>query len=104
MTYIFQFDRRLGIHLPILDKYWEDYSLKEQAEILAAWEAHRSDIPGRVKELEQIIMKKQEELNDEESFERSCDLNSEIAALASTINDLNIWFRIQQDTAERMHQ
>ncbi|GAA0382987.1 hypothetical protein [Bacillus horti] len=103
MSYEFKYDNRLGIALPVLDRDWEEYSLREQATILVEWEAHRSDIPERIKQIEAIINAKQEKLNIEENFIRSCELNHEIADLASTINDLNLWFRIQQDTDTKVH-
>lgn len=103
MSYEFKFDKRLGIALPVLEQDWEEYTLEEQTQILVQWEAHRSDIPEQIKVIESIINAKQEELNAEENFARSCQLNQEIADLASTINDLNIWFRIQQDTQTRPH-
>lgn len=104
MNYTFTFDPRLGIHLPLLDKMWEDYSLEEQELILLEWESNRADIPGRIKELEAVIETKQARLNDEVNFERACELNYEIAEIAKTINDLNIWFRIQQDTESKIHR
>lgn len=103
MSYKFIFDPRLGIHLPHLEKSWEDYSLEEQEQILLEWETRRADIPGRIKELEGIIEAKQEELNNEANFEKACELNHEIAEIAKTINDLNIWFRIQQDIESKIH-
>ncbi|GGK20363.1 hypothetical protein GCM10010965_11730 [Caldalkalibacillus thermarum] len=105
MAYQFQLDQRLGIYIPVLDRDWEAYSVAEQAQILKQWEQYRSDIPGRIKELERLIEQKQEALNNESDFERSCQLNDEIAELASMINDLNIWFRIQEETQiEKTHQ
>lgn len=103
MSYQFTFDSRLGISIPKLDQEWEQYSLEEQEQILLEWEAYRSDIPERIKQLEKEIEKKQAELNKEERFTRSCAINDQISHLASTINDLNIWYRIQQETAKRKH-
>ncbi|WP_202081051.1 hypothetical protein [Caldalkalibacillus salinus] len=103
MSYQFVFDERLGISLPVLEKPWEDYSLAEQSQMILEWESHRSDIPDRIKEIEKIIIGKQQMLSVEENFQRSCELNKDIAELASVINDLNIWFRIQQDTQRKMH-
>jgi hypothetical protein len=103
MSYQFEFNKRLGISLPVLDKDWDQYSSNEQSQILYEWEEHRSDIPARVKQVEKIIEKKQHALNDEDNFIRSCELNSEISQLASAINDLNIWFRIQEETNTRIH-
>jgi len=104
MSYQFHFDERLGIAIPLLEKEWGKYTHEEQEQILYEWEAHRSDIPGRIKELEKMIEKKQEMLNNEENFVLSCQLNDQISRLASTINDLNLWFRIQQDTHSKIHQ
>jgi len=104
MSYTFTLDQRLGIYIPELIKDWDDYTLVEQEQILAEWEAYRSDIPNRIKEIEKIIVSKLEELNQEDNFIRSCALNSDIAELASAINDLNIWFRIQQETEGRIHR
>jgi hypothetical protein len=104
MSYKFNHNQRLGISIPELNKEWDEYSAKEQEQILVEWEEYRSDIPGRIKEIERVIEKRQLELNIEENFPRSCELNSEISELASTINDLNIWFRIQQDTHVKVHQ
>lgn len=103
MSYQFEFNHRLGISLPVLDKEWEDYSLEDQDQILVGWETHRSDIPARIKEVEQIIEHRQSDLNHEDNFQHSCEINSKICELASIINDLNIWFRIQQDTDRKVH-
>jgi hypothetical protein len=103
MSYQFIYDDRLGISVPVLAKEWDQYSSEEQSQILFDWEDYRSDIPGRIKQIERIIEKKQSELNQEDNFLRSCQLNSEIAQLASTINDLNIWFRIQEETNTKIH-
>lgn len=97
-------DNRLGIRLPNLTLSWEEYTDEQRASILLEWEEIRSRIPDRIKDLEFIINRKQRELSLEESFPRSCQLNSEIAELASIINDLHIWFRVQQDYKTRSHQ
>ncbi|MFB0829767.1 hypothetical protein ACEU2D_09050 [Brevibacillus laterosporus] len=97
VRYEFKHEERLGILIPFLYLEWEEYDPAERADILLQWEEIRSRIPDRVIALEAVINQKQAVLYQEEDFERSCELNSEIAELASTINDLNIWFRIQQD-------
>ncbi|WP_332689845.1 hypothetical protein [Halalkalibacter lacteus] len=61
---------------------------------MAKWETIRGTIPDRVKEIEHEIELVHEQLTNEEDFERSCELNLEMAELASIINDLWIWFRI----------
>ncbi|MNG36924.1 hypothetical protein D3C84_1241180 [compost metagenome] len=50
-----------------------------------------------MKRLEEHIKASQLKLDVEDDFATSCELNSEIAELASRINDLHIWFRTQQD-------
>ncbi len=104
MNYDFVMDERLGIMLPELQLDWEDYSEEDRADILLRWEEIRGTIPDRIKALERIIIVKQEQLNLEDNFAVSCRLNSEIAELASTINDLHLWFRVNQDiTAGAAH-
>lgn len=101
MEQYFIYDERLGILLPKLEKDWEDYSEAEQQAILLRWETIRGTIPDRIAELEKIISKKQDELSEESDFARSCQLNSEIAELASVINDLWIWYRLNQTISTR---
>lgn len=92
----FSYDERLGIYLPSLKLDWADYSHDEQLKILTEWEYIRGEIPDLIKKLEYKINYKQEQLNHESDFATSCSLNSEIADLASIINDLWIWFRSNQ--------
>ncbi len=96
-------NERLGIPLPQLDRDFEEYSDREQASILLRWEEIRGTIPDRVKQLERVIIQKQNQLNVEDNFRESCRLNSEIADLASTINELHLWFRVNQDMDARAH-
>ena len=100
MDYTFEHDERLGINIPILYKDWDDYNFATQSEILFRWETIRGMIPERITDIEKIINKKQEDLTNEDSFPRSCELVSEIAELASTINDLWIWYRTTQNVSE----
>lgn len=99
MTWTFVQDERLGIPLPHLDKEWEDYSDQERSDILLRWEEIRGTIPDQIKRLEKIIIRKQNQLNVEDNFKLSCELNSEIAELAATINELHLWFRANQDVS-----
>lgn len=94
--YQFVFDARLGISLPWLETDWEQYDVRERSDMLLKWEMIRGRIPDRIRELEEGINRKQEALYEEEDFETSCRLNSEIAEMASTIHDLQIWYRVQQ--------
>ncbi|WP_243291261.1 hypothetical protein [Bacillus sp. FJAT-47783] len=90
----FVLDERLRIKVPNVHKSFEQYDKKEQEEILLHWEQIRGKIPDRIKELEREINKKQAQLNEEENFEASCILNTEIAEIASIINELWIWYRM----------
>ncbi|WLD92368.1 hypothetical protein [Alkalihalobacillus sp. AL-G] len=103
MTCSFVYDNRLGIKLPELEDTWEDYSKYTQESILSKWESIRGTIPDRIKDIEEEINNKQEQLNAEENFERSCQLNSDIADLASVINDLWIWYRTQNHVSLKVH-
>ncbi|BAB06907.1 hypothetical protein P4637_20755 [Halalkalibacterium halodurans] len=103
MDYRFEYDSRLGIALPVLSHEWEQYAPALQDAILVEWEQIRGVIPDRVKEIEQQINLYQQQLEVEEDFNRSCELNRQIAELASVINDLWIWFRANQTMPERMH-
>ncbi|WP_078555489.1 hypothetical protein [Bacillus alkalicellulosilyticus] len=101
----FSYDERLGILLPDPKKEWEEFNINEQSEIILIWEKIRGKIPDRIAELEVIINKKQEQLNHEANFQRSCELNSEISELASVINDLWIWYRANQSVSgTKIHQ
>ncbi|MUT68150.1 hypothetical protein [Paenibacillus sp. NEAU-GSW1] len=102
-TYRFQWNERLRISLPVLNDEWEQYDAAEQAQIIEQWELIRGTIPDRIFQFERIIRVKQNELFEEESFTESCRINSEIAELASRINDLQIWYRINQELETRMH-
>jgi hypothetical protein len=99
----FSFDHRLGIFLPNLTEEWDQYNKETQQLILFYWEQIRGSIPDRIFELEEIINKKQAQLSDESNFPRSCKLNSEIATLASIINDLWLWYRVDQNLSAKTH-
>lgn len=105
MEQYFIFNSRLGIPLPELKKNWEQYEFDTRNAIPLHWEKIRGSIPDRIAELEKTINLKQAQLSDESDFIRSCQLNSEIAELASIINDLWLWYRTQQDiSSDKMHQ
>lgn len=96
----FVLDARLGIAVPRLTLPWERLSREKRAAVLEKWESIRGRIPDRIAGFEERIRKKHLELSEEEDFAESCRLNSEIAELASRINDLNIWYRTEQDFEE----
>ncbi|WP_199622109.1 hypothetical protein [Paenibacillus alkalitolerans] len=99
----FAYDERLGIPLPALEREWEEYTLEEQARILLYWEGVRGRIPDRIFALEREITDLQQRLDQEENFEKVCGLSWEIADLASAINDLHIYYRLNQDVAAKAH-
>lgn len=99
----FRFSERLGISLPDIQGKWEKIHTDEQELILIQWENIRGSIPDQIAKIEELINAKQEELNNEENFSRSCQLNAEISEHASIINDLWLWFRLHQDVSERVH-
>ncbi|NHM30594.1 hypothetical protein [Neobacillus terrae] len=100
----FIFDQRLGIPIPDLEKEWEEFNKRKQQEILFQWEKIRGAIPDRIADIEEVINQKQADLSNESDFPRSCALNSEIAELASVINDLWLWYRADQGLSAKMHQ
>ncbi|QOR65836.1 hypothetical protein IM538_18800 [Cytobacillus suaedae] len=101
---IFTFNERLGIHIPVLSKNWDEYNKEKQNAVLLQWEKIRGRIPDRISELEREINQKQAELDNEEDFPRSCLLNSQISELASIINDLWLWYRLNQSVSMKGHQ
>lgn len=104
MQNYFIYDDRLGISIPSLEMNWEEYNEEAQQQILFTWEKIRGHIPDRIAEIEVIINKKQDELGNEMNFIRSCELNSEISEHASIINDLWLWYRMNQSVSEKVHQ
>jgi hypothetical protein len=100
----FIYNERLGIPIPELLVEWESYPINIREQIVDEWEQIRGRIPERIFELEKIINYKQNLLNIEENFPSACQLNSEIAECASTINDLHLWYRANQDLHSRVHQ
>jgi hypothetical protein len=103
MKEYFSFDDRLGIHIPDLIMDLSEFSQEAQEEILLNWEQVRGSIPDRIRDLEIQINQKQALLSNESNFPRSCQLNSEIAELASIINDLWLWYRANEVLSTKVH-
>ncbi|MEF3302658.1 hypothetical protein [Paenibacillus sp. GYB003] len=103
MKYEFVYDERLGIELPLLHEEWNALSAEERAALLHDWERIRGRIPDRIRQLELLIVQKQNRLDVEDDFPLSCSLNTEIAELASRITDLHLWFRADQDVSVKGH-
>jgi hypothetical protein len=104
MKEFFSYDDRLGIHIPNVDLEWDFYKMDTQHSIMFHWETIRGSIPDRIADLENSINIKQAQLSDENNFHRSCELNSEIAELASVINDLWILYREHQEISDKVLQ
>ena len=94
-------DERLGIQLPKSNLDWKHLSVDVQQSILMQWESIRGCIPDRIAGLENQINRKQVQLSEESNFILSCQLNAEIAELASIINDLWLWFRKNQYVTQK---
>jgi hypothetical protein len=103
MNSYFQYDERLGIEIPVLELEWEMYDAAVRINLLLQWEQIRGVIPDRIMKLEAQIIEKQNKLDKEDDFRTSCRLNSDIADLASIINDLHLWFRTNQDLESKTH-
>ncbi|MHC0037365.1 hypothetical protein [Pseudoneobacillus sp. C159] len=99
----FQFNHRLGIPIPHLVDEWDEYNNETREAILFHWEKIRGSIPDRIADIETEINTKQHQLSNESDFKKSCQLNSEIADLASVINDLWLWYRTNQDLSAKAH-
>ncbi|EXX85520.1 hypothetical protein BG53_08045 [Paenibacillus darwinianus] len=99
----FRLSDRLGIELPVIDGEWDGIPKAERAAALARWESIRGSIPDRIFALERRIHMLQARLFEEDDFGASCALNWDIAELASRINDLHIWYRINQEIETRRH-
>lgn len=105
ISYEFIFNERLQIALPKLHLRWEQYSAEERAQMLKEWEEIRGRIPEQIKAFERIINMKQDHLNREENFITSCQLNTQISEVASRINDLHLWYRLNQViSVDKSHQ
>lgn len=101
--YRFDWNERLRIRIPVLESEWEQLESFEQLAIVEEWELIRGTIPDRIMEFEQLINQLQVQLFEEDNFEQSCILNYDIADYASRINDLHIWYRIDQQLESRGH-
>ena len=103
MEDFFKYNQRLGILIPQLAQEFSTYPPNVQETIITRWEQIRGTIPERIKDIEEIINQKLNQLNNEDDFEASCTLNYEISELASSINDLWIWYRTEQSIVTKKH-
>lgn len=98
--YSFDFVPKLGIHVPTFHLDWDEYSIKEQLDIIHQWEKERAKIPDRIKEIEVKIGELQDKMFEME-FDEYCVIHDDIINMASAINDLNIWFRIEGELSRK---
>jgi hypothetical protein len=82
---------------------WHHYSSDVQEAILLEWETIRGFIPDRIIEIEDQINKLQLQMDHEENFAVSCELNAAIAHHASVINDLWLWYRYNNAAVDKAH-
>ncbi|KEO83921.1 hypothetical protein [Tumebacillus flagellatus] len=94
----FQFDERLGIQIPVQHHDWDEYTREEQEDVIHRWEAIRSRIPDRIKALEEIIEDRQLKISVEEDWDVVIALYEDVFTIASVINDLNNWMRLEPST------
>lgn len=102
MEKFFIHDERLGIPIPCIEESWDQFDQETQHKILFHWEMIRGQIPDRIVELEKKINELQIKLDNEADFDVCCKLNEDIAELASIINDLWIWYRLEGEIS-RFH-
>lgn len=95
--YEFKFNERMGIQIPLVYVDWEELPLSDREDIITRWESIRGQIPDRILELDRLVEALQLKVNQEENWEEVCKLFHQISTIASTINELNIWYRKQQE-------
>lgn len=99
MNYRFEYDERLGIKLPHLLRDWETLPADERHAMIMEWEQIKARIPDRIMDLEKQIEAHQDKISKEEDWDTVCLLYGELYSIASIINDLHIWSRVNQDFA-----
>ena len=104
MSCYFQYDARLGIEIPVLEVSGNHYPPVCELIFYYIGNKFAVQLPDRIMKLEATIIYKQNQLDKEDDFPTSCRLNSEIADLASIINDLHLWFRANQELESKTHQ
>ncbi|MBL0386517.1 hypothetical protein JJB07_07635 [Tumebacillus sp. ITR2] len=96
----FVFNERLGIQIPVQHHEWHEYTRAEQEDLIHRWESIRSRIPDRIKELEEIIEDRQLKIAVEDDWDRVVELYEDVFFIASVINDLNNWMRLEPSTTD----
>lgn len=96
----FVYDERLGIQIPVQHREWHEFSRAEQEAMIEQWEMLRSRIPDRVKQLEEVIEDRQLKIAVEDDWDRVVELYEDVFLMASVINDLNNWMRVETYTSD----
>ncbi|CAB3395438.1 hypothetical protein [Kyrpidia spormannii] len=89
----FQYDSRLEVEVPYLDRDWDEYPSDLQEAVIIHWVRIRAGIPDVIARFEKVIATLQERAAVEDDWDQVCKLYWEIADYASRINDLNILYR-----------
>jgi hypothetical protein len=95
----FHLDTRLGIEVPNSDLPFEALPLSEQEAVLSHWERIRAMIPDRIRELEQVIEDLLAQIQLEEDWDAIVRRFDDISEIASRINELNTWLRVDPSLA-----
>ncbi len=90
----FRHDPRLGIELPDLTTPYEELSHTQQEELIAYWEGVRAHIPDQIMKFEQDIEDHLQAVHQEEDWDIVAAHFADISDLASRINELNMWRRV----------
>lgn len=97
VKYEFVYHEKMGIEIPKVYVEWEELTVNERENLIDRWETIRGHIPDRILALDSEVEKLQSRVYQEEDWEEVCRLFDQISSFASTINELNIWYRKQQE-------
>lgn len=101
MNYTFDYDKRLGIDLPVLNVPFESLDEDERGKFFKELRAISASIPEKIKLLDEEYMEKYEEL--EKDIDNFYEIMDELNDISKKISELNVWFLkieghfIQQD-------
>lgn len=100
---VFQLDTRLGIELPVFETPFEELPRTEQEAILLRWETIRARIPDQIMRLEHDIEGLLQLVHEEEDWDIIASYFVQISDLASRINELNTWRRVDPSLHATVH-
>ncbi|RIV28603.1 hypothetical protein D2Q93_02295 [Alicyclobacillaceae bacterium I2511] len=90
----FRHDQRLGIELPDLTTPYDELSHTQQEELIAYWEGVKAHIPDQIMKFERDIEGLLQVVHHEEDWDIIAAHFADISDLASRINELNMWRRV----------